>query len=111
MLKKRIKKSKGKSISESKNENKNENANREKSSSIVISGQSIISLIDSITTDAEEKVLLEDNIKGIIRETETLISYIHDMPINKRKKLLLTYSKILQEIKNNVDNMLKEKKV
>jgi hypothetical protein len=33
------------------------------------------------------------------------------MPANKRKKLLLTYSKILQEIKNNVDNMLKEKKV
>jgi activator of HSP90 ATPase len=109
MVRKRLKKSKGKSISESKSENKNENANRsEKSSSMVISEESIISLIDSITKDAEEKVLLEDNVKGIIRETEILSSYVHDMPVNKRKKLLLTYSKILQKIKNNVDNMLEK---
>jgi hypothetical protein len=109
MVRKRLRKSKGKSISESNSEKKNGNANRlEKSSSIVIGGEGIISLIDSITSDAEEKVLLEDNIKGIIRETEILSSYVHDMPVNKRKKLLLTYSKILQEIKNNVDNMLKQ---
>ena len=109
MVRKRLRKSKGKSISESNSKNKNRNSKRlEKSSSIVISGESIISLIDSITPDAEEKVLLEDNIKGIIRETEILISYVHDMPINKRKKLLLVYSKILQEIKNNVDNILEE---
>ena len=57
MVRKPLRKSKGKSISESKSENKNENANRlEKRSSIVISGESIISLIDSITSDAEEKV-------------------------------------------------------
>ena len=109
MIEKRRRDSKAKSISRSKNENKN--ANREKSISIVISGESIIALIDSITSDAEEKVLLEDNVKGIIRETETLSSYLQDMPVDKRKKLLLVYSKILQEIKNNVDNMLKEKKV
>jgi hypothetical protein len=108
MIEKRRRDSKAKSISRSKNENKN--ANREKSISIVISGESIIALIDSITSDAEEKVLLEDNVKGIIRETETLSSYVQDMPVDKRKKLLLVYSKILQEIKNNVDNMLKEKK-
>lgn len=47
---------------------------------MAISGESIFSLIESITTDAEEKVLLEDNIKGIIRERETFISYVHDMP-------------------------------
>jgi hypothetical protein len=108
MIEKRRRDSKAKSISRSKNENKN--ANREKSISIVISGESIIALIDSITSDAEEKVLLEDNVKGIIRETETLSSYVQDMPVDKRKKLLLVYSKILQEIKNHVDNMLKEKK-
>ena len=108
MIEKRRRDSKAKSISRSKNENKN--ANREKSISIVISGESIIALIDSITSDAEEKVLLEDNVKGIIRETETLSSYVQDMPVDKRKKLLLVYSKILQEIKNNIDNMLKEKK-
>ena len=56
----------------------------------------------------KKRFLLEDNVKGIIRETEILISYVHDMPVNKRKKLLLTYSNILQEIKNNVDNMLEK---
>jgi hypothetical protein len=51
-------------------------------------------------------VLLEDNVKGIIREAETLSSYIHEMPHAKRKKLLLAYSKILGEIKNSIDNVV-----
>ena len=97
--------------SESNNDNENKSTEKSNSGSIAISGESLVSLIDSITSDAEEKVLLEDNIKGIIRETETFSSYVHDMPVDKRKKLLLTYSKIIQEIKNNVDKMLKEKKV
>jgi hypothetical protein len=33
-----------------------------------ITGESIVSLIDSITSNAEEKVLLEDNVRGIIDE-------------------------------------------
>ena len=74
----------------------------------IITGESIISLINSITSNAEEKILLEDNVRGIVREAETLDSYIHDMPIAKRKKLLLAYSKILGEIKNNIDKMLRE---
>lgn len=77
-------------------------------SSRIITGESIVSLIDSITSDVEEKILLEDNVRGIVREAETLDSYIHDMPITKRKKLLLAYSKILGEIKNNIDKMLRE---
>jgi alpha-galactosidase/6-phospho-beta-glucosidase family protein len=74
----------------------------------IISGEYIVSLIESVTTDAQEKVLLEDNVKGIIREAETLSSYIHEMPHGKRKKLLLAYSKVLEEIKNSIDNMVKE---
>ena len=77
-------------------------------SSRIITGESIVSLIDSITSDVEEKILLEDNVRGIVREAETLDSYIHDMPITKRKKLLLAYSKILGEIKNNINKMLRE---
>jgi hypothetical protein len=77
-------------------------------SSSIITDESIISLISSITSNAEEKVLLEDNVRGIIREAETLDSYIHDMSSDKRKKLLLAYSKILEEIKNNIDKMLRE---
>jgi hypothetical protein len=72
----------------------------------IISGKYIVSLIESLTTDAQEKVLLEDNVKGIIREAETLSSYIHEMPHAKRKKLLLAYSKILGEIKNSIDNVV-----
>ena len=70
-------------------------------SSSLIMSESIISLIDSITSNAEEKVLLEDNVRGIIREAETLDSYIRDMAEDKKKKLLLAYSKILEEIQNN----------
>jgi hypothetical protein len=74
----------------------------------IITDESIVSLIDSITSKAEEKILLEDNVQGIVREAETLDTYIHDMPVAKRKKLLLAYSKILGEIKNNIDKMLRE---
>lgn len=95
-------------LSESNNDSENTSTEKTSSGSIAISGESIVSLIDSIATDAEEKVLLEDNIKGIIREAETLDSYIHDMPANKRRKLLLAYSKILEEIRNNIENMLKQ---
>jgi alpha-galactosidase/6-phospho-beta-glucosidase family protein len=73
---------------------------------VIISGEYIVSLIESFTTDAQEKVLLEDKVKGIIREAETLSSYIHEMPHAKRKKLLLAYSKILGEIKNSIDNVV-----
>ncbi len=62
---------------------------------IIISRESIISLIHSITTNIEEQVLLEADIKGIIRETKMLISYVCDMPFHKRKKLLLVYIKTL----------------
>jgi hypothetical protein len=75
---------------------------------VIIDEEHIISLIESVTTDAQEKLLLEDNVKGIIREAETLSSYIHEMPHGKRKKLLLAYSKILEEIKSSIDNMVKE---
>ena len=95
-------------IPESNNDNENTREKSSSSGSIAISGGSIVSLIDSITKDAEEKVLLEDNIKGIIREAETLDSYIHDMPADQRKKLLLAYSKILEEIRNNIENMVKQ---
>lgn len=73
----------------------------------LITSESIVSLIDSITFSAEEKILLEDNVRGIIREAETLYSYIHDMPADKRKKLLLAYSKILGQIKKSIDKMLR----
>ena len=70
-------------------------------SSSLITSDSIISLIDSITSNAEEKVVLEDSVREIIREAETLDSYIHNMAEDKKKKLLLAYSKILEEIQNN----------
>jgi hypothetical protein len=76
--------------------------------SSLITSESIISLIDSITSNVEEKVLLEDNVRGIIREAETLDSYICDMAEDKKKKLLLAYSKILEEINNNINKMLRE---
>ena len=74
----------------------------------IISGKYIVSLINSITKDVEERVLLEDNVKGIIREAETLSSYVQEMPHDKRKKLLIAYSRILEEIKNNVNTMVRE---
>jgi hypothetical protein len=76
--------------------------------SAIITGEYIVSLINSITKDVEERVLLEDNVKGIIREAETLSSYLQEMSHDKRKKLLIAYSRILEEIKNNVDVMVRE---
>ena len=76
--------------------------------SAIITGEYIVSLINSITKVVEERVLLEDNVKGIIREAETLSSCVQEMSHDKRKKLLIAYSRILEEIKNNVDVMVRE---
>jgi hypothetical protein len=56
-------------------------------------------LIDKITKNAEEKILLEDSIKNIIRGTDNFVGHIKKMDGEKRKELLDMYNKVIDGLK------------
>lgn len=58
-----------------------------------------LTLIDKVTKNAEEKILLEDSIKNIIKGTDNFVGYIKKMDLEKRKELLVMYNKVLDGIK------------
>ena len=58
-----------------------------------------LTLIDKITKNAEEKILLEDSIKNIVKGTDNFVVYIKKMDPEKRKELLAMYNKILDDMK------------
>ncbi len=58
-----------------------------------------LTLIDKVTKNAEEKILLEDSIKNIIKGTDNFVGYIKKMDLEKRKELLVMYNKVLDGTK------------
>ena len=58
-----------------------------------------LSLIDKITKNAEEKILLEDSLKNIVKGTDNFAGYIKKMDLEKRKELLVMYNKLLDGMK------------
>ena len=58
-----------------------------------------LALIDKITKNAEEKILLEDSIKNIIKGTDNFVGYIKKIDPEKRKELLAMYNKVLDDMK------------
>jgi len=58
--------------------------------------------IDRITKNAEEKILLEDSIKSIIKGSDNIIDHIKLMDKEKRKELIDIYNKILDGLKEKV---------
>jgi len=75
-----------------------------------ISAEVVKSLINSVTSDFEERLLLQDSIDGIAREAEAFISYLYCMTSSdKRNKLLSVYRQMLKDMISEVDTLLKEK--
>ncbi len=58
-----------------------------------------LTLIDKITKNAEEKILLEDSIKNIVKGTDNFVGYIKKMDLEKRNELLVMYNKLLDGMK------------
>ncbi len=61
--------------------------------------------IDKIAKDPEEKILLEDSIKSIIKEADIFIEHIKDMDKERRKELLGIYDKILDGLRQKVKTL------
>ena len=61
--------------------------------------EDVLKQIDKTTIKAEEKILLEDSIKNIIKGSENIVEHIKIMDKEKRKKLLDIYNKILDGLK------------
>ncbi|HEY5631270.1 MAG TPA: hypothetical protein VIR31_04020 [Nitrososphaeraceae archaeon] len=74
------------------------------------STESLRSLINSVTSDYEDRLLLQDSIDGIQRDAEAFISYLYCMTSSvKRDELLSVYGQILKDMIGKVDTLLKKK--
>jgi len=65
----------------------------------------ILVLIYKIAKNTEEKILLEDSIKRIARETDIFVKYINEMDQEKRKELLDIYNKMLDGLKQKTNTL------
>ncbi len=75
-----------------------------------LSAQSLTPLINSVTSDFEARLLLQDSIDGIVREAEAFISYLYCMTTaDKRSTLLSSYKQFLKDMISDVDLLLKKK--
>jgi len=75
-----------------------------------VSAESLKSLINSISFEVEERLLLRDSIEGIAREAEAFISYLYFMTSSdKRNKLLPAYRQFLKDMISYTDTLLKKK--
>jgi hypothetical protein len=75
-----------------------------------LSAQALTPLINSVTSDFEARLLLQDSIDGIVREGEAFISYLYCMvSMDKRNTLLSRYRELLKDMISDVDMVLKKK--
>jgi hypothetical protein len=65
----------------------------------------ILTLIYKIAKNTEEKILLEDSIKRIVRETDIFVKYINEMDKETRKELLDIYNKMLDGLKQKANTI------
>jgi len=59
----------------------------------------ILILIDKMTRNAEEKILLENSIKSIIKGADNIAEHIKLMDKEKTKEIIEMYNKILEDLK------------
>jgi hypothetical protein len=72
------------------------------------SAESLKSLINSTTSEFEERLLLQDSVDGMRKEAEAFISYLYcEMPSDKREKILITYREFLRDMISDIDSALK----
>ena len=63
------------------------------------SQKDMLVLIDKITENAEEKILLENSIKSIIKGADNIAEHIKLMDKEKTKEIIEMYNKILDGLK------------
>jgi hypothetical protein len=65
----------------------------------------VLTLIYKIAKNAEEKILLEDSIRSIIKETDIFVKYINEMDQERKKELLDIYNKMLDGLKQKANTI------
>ena len=84
--------------------------NRGSDPEIYTFGASTNAFENSVTSDFEARLLLQDSIDGIVREAEAFISYLYCMvSMDKRNTLLSRYRELLKDMISDVDMVLKKK--
>ncbi len=65
----------------------------------------VLNLIDKVAKNPEEKILLEDSIKSIIKETDVFVDHIREIDKERRNELLNIYNQILDKLKQKVSSI------
>ncbi len=68
---------------------------------MLIGIEDVLTLIDKITKNAEEKIVLEDSIKNIIKGSDLFVDHIKLID-QEKKELLDLYNKILDGLNQKV---------
>jgi|KBSMisStandDraft_5_1062788.scaffolds.fasta_scaffold1945328_1 ERCC4-type nuclease len=68
------------------------------------SQKDMLILIDKVTESAEEKILLENSIKSIIKGADNIAEHIKLMDKEKTKEIIEMYNKILDGLKQKSTN-------
>jgi hypothetical protein len=71
-----------------------------------IAANSLRTLVYSIAMSVEDKVVLEDMIKKLSQEADTILDIINDIPKRHQKELLLGYKILLESGINAVNRRL-----
>lgn len=67
--------------------------------------KSILLQIDKITTNAEEKILLENSIKSIIKGADNIAEHAKLLDKEKGKELIGIYNKLVDGLKQKVTSI------
>jgi hypothetical protein len=65
--------------------------------------KSVLLQIDKITTNAEEKILLENSIKSIIKGADNIAEHAKLLDKEKGNELIGIYNKIIEGLKQKVN--------
>ena len=78
------------------------------SSKIDDASDAVGSLVRSIAMTIEERIALEDHIKNMSRDSESMLDRIEDVKRDKQRKVLVAYRKFLEQNLTAVDEKLKK---
>ncbi len=79
--------------------NKKSHSNKEKNIKEQPTLDDLLTLIDKVTKNAEEKILLENSVKNIIKGTDNFVEHIKNVDLERRKELLDMYNILLDGLK------------
>jgi hypothetical protein len=79
--------------------NKEASSRKEKDIPEELELDDVLTLIDKTTKNAEEKIILENSIKNIMKGTDIFVGFVKKMDQERRREMFDMYNKLLDGLK------------